>query len=669
MAKGSERMKKLFTVDDFMIAFVSALGYGFGESIARLSHWPTPMCIVASFALGIVLEEIISNIIFSKKVQNNRNKRDMVFVAIFLLFMGAQWFSVHWMGVSMFEYVQEEFVYVIVLPVIGFALNMMIRAYRVLKIRGVYGDGSKGYVFDLEKEEIEEINRQNQPISGGYDAELAVKTRTGIYVGEEYKKIIRYLGIPYAKPPVGSLRWKAPQPLPSSDAVFEAKHFGASAVQVEHKGTILKNHRQSEDCLYLNIGVGSEKEKEPEKKQKKPVLVLFHHGDFAYGGSADPLLYGSNYVENNPDTVFVSFNYRLGIFGFIDFSEVDGGKDYPDTLNLGLLDQIAALRWIRENITAFGGDPEKVTVLGFEAGATSISLLAASPAAKGLFQKAFIFNGTLVSVYDTPDGSRNLARDLLKETKAKTMEELLQLDTKTLKDAAQRLWQDMCAPTVDETLIPEDVYRAYREGAASGIEFIIGIPSYESQVFCSFIGEEDYEKMVEAGIADILSRIDDSHAASVERFIKERTAASSELEAKSELLDQWIAFCIYRSAQMLSEAGNKVHLMYWDEEPLIENLGSGTVDAAASLLGNSEALQMYGSLLDKDFSGMLQEFLHKFTNGNALRFYLNEIKGVGDIDWKPFPKALIVSDKNLSCDKIRDRLKEAEDLFGLNVSF
>ena len=114
---------------------------------------------------------------------------------------------------------------------------------------------------------------------------------------------------------------------------------------------------------------------------------------------------------------------------------------------------------------------------------------------------------------------------------------------------------------------------------------------------------------------------------------------------------------------MLSEAGNKVHLMYWDEEPLIENLGSGTVDAAASLLGNSEALQMYGSLLDKDFSGMLQEFLHKFTNGNALNFYQTEIKGVRDIDWKPFPKVLIVSDKTLSCETIGDRMKETEGLF------
>lgn len=92
-----------------------------------------------------------------------------------------------------------------------------------------------------------------------------------------------YLGIPYAKPPVGELRWKAPQPLPSSDAVFEAENPGASPIQVEHKGAILKHHRQSEDCLSLNIFTAAKK-----TEQKKPVLVMFSHGDFTYGGSVDP---------------------------------------------------------------------------------------------------------------------------------------------------------------------------------------------------------------------------------------------------------------------------------------------------------------------------------------------------------------------------------------------
>lgn len=124
------------------------------------------------------------------------------------------------------------------------------------------------------------------------------------------------------------------------------------------------------------------------------------------------LLYGDEFIEEHPDIIFVSFNYRLGIFGFIDFSEIPGGEAYPDALNLGLLDQIAALEWIKENIAAFGGDPDRITVMGFESGASSICLLAASDRAKGLFRKAFAFYGSPDMAYNTPDVSRALARDL-----------------------------------------------------------------------------------------------------------------------------------------------------------------------------------------------------------------------------------------------------------------
>ena len=218
-------------------------------------------------------------------------------------------------------------------------------------------------------------------------------------------------------------------------------------------GSIIRYHRQSEDCLTLNIASGTE-----ETEEKKPVLVLFHHGGFTYGGSVDPLLFGDDFADAHQDVVIVSFNYRLGILGFIDFSEVPGGEACPNALNLGLLDQIAALKWIRENIAAFGGDPERITVLGFESGATCICLLAASEQAKGLFQRAFVFNGSPDSAYETPEASRALAKALLKETSTSTMAELLRLDTETLKDAAQKLWMNMCAPTCDGKLIPKQVY-------------------------------------------------------------------------------------------------------------------------------------------------------------------------------------------------------------------
>ena len=655
-------MKKLFTIDDFMVAFVSALGYGLGYTIPMHLGWPQLACLAACFALGIALEEIIGKIVFSKTVQQKTVNRVFTYAAILLVFLIAELVSMRLLDASLMEDLEEEFTWVVGLPVLGLIVNLLIRWYRVRKIRKLYGDGSEGYVFDLKDTDIEETNQQNQPILGAYDESLAVKTRTGVYVGEKIKKTVCYLGIPYAKPPVGELRWKAPEPLPTSEAVFEAKNFGASAIQVEHKGSIIKHHRQSEDCLTLNICVAEEK-----SETKKPVLVLFHHGDFTCGGSVDPLLYGDSYVAGHPDTVFVSFNYRLGIFGFIDFSDVPGGVSRPDTLNLGLLDQIAALKWIKENIAAFGGDPERITVLGFESGATSILLLAVSAQAKGLFQRAFIFNGSPVSAYDTPEASRALARNLLKETQTATMEELLQLKTEALKDAAQRLWQNMCAPTCDGSLIPVDVYQACQDGAASGVEFIIGIPSHETRVFKSLVGDQKYRDGIIAAVADMKNCMDVSTSNTVQAYIETQTASSTELEAKSKLVDQWLALCIYRIAVKLSEGGNKVHLVYWDEKPLIENLGSGTVDAAAALLGNEDALQMYGGVMNADLSELLQTLLQKFIDGEALQLYRNEVGGVDAFTWKAFPKALIVSDGKLQCEPLEGRITELKGLLDFVV--
>jgi para-nitrobenzyl esterase len=655
-------MKKLFTIDDFMVAFISALGYGFGYTIPMHLGWSQLACMVSCFALGIALEELISKLVFSKTVQQKTVNRVFTFVTILLVFLIAEFVSMRLLGTSLIEDLEEEFAWVVVPPILGLVVNLCIRGYRVRKIRKLYGDGSEGYVFDVADKDIEQVNRQNRAVHGGYDAECAVRTRTGTYVGEKYKKTRIFMGIPYAKPPVGELRWKAPEPLPASEEVFEAKNFGASAIQVEHKGSIIRHHRQSEDCLTLNIATGAGK-----TEVKKPVLVLFHHGDFTYGSAVDPLQYGGDYVNANQDIVLVSFNYRLGIFGFIDFSEVPGGEACPDTLNLGLLDQIAALKWIRENIAAFGGDPDQITVLGFESGATCICLLAASGQAKGLFKRAFVFNGSPESAYDTPDASKALAKALLKETKTSTMTELLHLDSEALKDAAQRLWMNMCAPTCDGKLVPKQLYEAYRNGAASGIEFIVGITSREMQVFRSAVGRKNHEDAVNAAVDNLQGYLDGSIAEAVRAYIEAQTSASSEIEAKSKLVGQWIAMGIYLVAAKLSQGGNKVHLMYWDERALIENLGSGTADVLATLLGNGEALQMYGSVMNADLSETLQALLLKFVSGDALQLYRNEISGFDGLDWKAFPRALIVAGGKLTCDTIEDRITEIEGLLDYMV--
>ena len=655
-------MKKILTIDDFIVAGISGIGYGLGFKIPQILGYEEWQCALICLAVGLALDKLTSAIVFNKTVQSSKINRILVFAGYILVCTAIEYAFMSFKDISIDDYAIEGYAYLVVPAILGFAFNIALRQYRIKKIRERYGDGSNGFVYDelLKKVDIEEANRQNRQIHGAFDTKLAVKTKTGVFVGEKEKDTIFFIGIPYAKPPVGELRWKAPEPLPESDNVFEAKYLGASAIQIDYEGSVLKHHRQSEDCLTLNICVGSKK-----TARKKPVLVIFHHGDFTYGGSADPLLSGENFIKSYPDTIGVSFNYRLGIFGFIDFSEIPGGEAYPDALNLGLLDQIAALRWIKENIAAFGGDPEQITVMGFEAGAISISLLAASAQAKGLFQKVFTFYGCSLEAFDTPEASRKLAKKLLQETSTTSMEELMRLSTEQLKEAQRKFTTDLFAPTRDGKLIPFDVLAAYQEGKASDIEFIIGIPSNERQVYKSFVGDKKYEDFIAKELNYILLYLDAVYPAgakAVRDYIAEQMTTIPELEVKSKVYEQFNALITYLCAQKLAEGGNKVRLLYWDVKPLIENLGSGTVDVATTLLGNREVAQIYGNVLNQDISKTLQTLFRKFENGDEMRLFNNEIKGIGAIDWKEFPQALIVSDKAFKCEPIADRLTEIKCL-------
>lgn len=657
-------MRKLFTIDDLFIALVAAVSYGFSFEIPKILGCSEWLSIASCLVVGTTLEGLAYKIVFSETVQNKSAYRFTAFAVLIIIFLVAVYIATM-TGVSIINYVVEQFQFVIIPPIAIFAFNMALRQYRIKKIRERYGDGSDGFVFDgqVKKSDLDELNQQNQQIHGAFDNDLAVKTKNGIFVGQKNKNAIIFSGIPYAKPPVGELRWKAPEPLPESENIFEAKNFGASAIQVDYDGSFLKHHRQSEDCLTLNICVASKR-----TEQKKPVMVFFHHGDFTYGGSADPLLHGDDFIKIYPDVVGVTFNHRLGIFGFIDFSEIPGGENYPDTLNLGLLDQIAALRWIKENISAFGGDPERITVMGFESGALSLSLLAACEQAKGLFQKAFIFYGDPMSSYATPETSRNLAKKLLQETSTTTMEELMKLSTERLKEASQKLVLDLSAPTRDGKMIPLDMYTAYQNGAASGIEFIIGIPSNERQIYKSLVGEKKYEDFIVKELDSMLQFLDDNYpdeAKAVRAYTEEQAATMPELDVKAKTYEQFYTLSTYYCARKLAESGNKVRLLYWNVKPLIENLGSGTVDVAATFLGSREAVQLYGNVLNRDIAETLQKLFRKFESGDELKLFNNEIKGISAIDWKEFPRALIVSEKAFKCEPIVDKLTEIKCLLEL----
>ncbi|KGB55768.1 Carboxylesterase, type B precursor [Sphingopyxis sp. LC81] len=214
-----------------------------------------------------------------------------------------------------------------------------------------------------------------------------VDTRSGAVQGVAEGQSIAYRGIPYALPPVGDLRWRAPQPADRWTQVRVADQYGPDCMQIPFKADAAPlGVKPSEDCLYLNVWTPAER-----SRKKRPVMIWIYGGGFVNGGSSPPVYTGRSFAES--DVVFVSFNYRLGRFGFFAHPALKREAAGAPTGNYAILDQIAALKWVQENIAAFGGDPGNVTIFGESAGGMSVHALTTTPLAKGLFHKAISMSG------------------------------------------------------------------------------------------------------------------------------------------------------------------------------------------------------------------------------------------------------------------------------------
>ena len=213
-------------------------------------------------------------------------------------------------------------------------------------------------------------------------AAAQVRTTAGLIQGTttDVGTVRVFNGIPYAAPPVGALRWQAPQPVVPWEGVRDAMKAGPACVQGKMFGDIVLPD-QSEDCLTLNIHTPAK-----AASERLPVMVWIHGGGFQAGAGAEPRHNGVAFARQG--IVLVTLNYRLGVFGFFAHPELTRESGRGASGNYGLLDQVAALRWVRDNIAAFGGDSGNVTIFGESAGAFAVSALMASPLARGLFHKA-----------------------------------------------------------------------------------------------------------------------------------------------------------------------------------------------------------------------------------------------------------------------------------------
>ncbi|OGN88874.1 MAG: hypothetical protein A2158_08425 [Chloroflexi bacterium RBG_13_46_14] len=324
-------------------------------------------------------------------------------------------------------------------------------------------------------------------------SETVAETVSGKVEGTYLEGLYTFKGVPYAAPPVGSLRWMPPQPPVSWNGIRPATEFSPIAPQ-----TILPNpaldmiripQRQSEGCLYLNIWSPGLDD------ARRPVMVWIHGGAFNMGSGSEPLSDGVK-LASRGDVVVVSINYRLGLLGFLNLDEITGGR-IPSSGNEGLLDQVAALRWVRDNISVFGGDPDNVTVFGESAGAMSIGCLLAMPEARGLFHKAILQSG-VGSTVSLLDAGIMLSGKLLEyfglkpeDTDAMlnlSVDELLEANQELKRQFARKEEEEMritvTAPVIDGKIIPDIPYELIKKGAGAGVQIIAGTNLEEWTLLC-----------------------------------------------------------------------------------------------------------------------------------------------------------------------------------------
>jgi para-nitrobenzyl esterase len=309
-----------------------------------------------------------------------------------------------------------------------------------------------------------------------------------------------YRGIPYAAPPVGDLRWRPPQPVVPWTGVKAADHFSPVCMQrpTDTEGNAWREGMTpvSEDCLYLNVWTPAE-----SADAHLPVVVFIHGGGNMRGAGSENQYDGAYFAKKG--VVFVNFNYRMNVFGFLAHPELTSESDHHSSGNYALLDQIAALQWIQNNIAQFGGDPHDVMIFGHSAGSANVSSLLASPLAHGLFERALMQSGENlgkgVPLADAEKNGENFAASV----GAHSIADLRKVPAEDLLKAMPR----QIGLIVDGWVLPQDVYSTFAEGKQNDVPLIVGsmandtpgppsapmkaadVPAYAQQTFGSLADE------------------------------------------------------------------------------------------------------------------------------------------------------------------------------------
>ncbi|MBO9611252.1 MAG: carboxylesterase family protein [Dyadobacter sp.] len=321
-----------------------------------------------------------------------------------------------------------------------------------LKNTGLFAQGNNGFPVQTKVE--------TGTIEGLYD------TKTGLQL---------YLGVPFAKPPVGDLRWKAPQALANWTGVKQTKAFGPRAIQAPVFGDMgFRSNGISEDCLYLNVWT-------PAKRNTAglPVLVYFYGGGFVAGDGSEPRYDGAAMAKKG--IVVVTVNYRLGLFGFFAHPELSKEAAYKGSGNYGLLDQAFALKWVNKNIAAFGGDPKKVTIAGESAGSISVSAQMVSPLSKNLIAGAIGESGSGIGALSAVPlaEAEKIGADFAKNAGYASLAQLRGASTRELYEVYTESKRFGFPPVVDGYFFPKTMLEIFKAREQAQVPLLLGWNSAE----------------------------------------------------------------------------------------------------------------------------------------------------------------------------------------------
>lgn len=395
-----------------------------------------------------------------------------------------------------------------------------------------------------------------------------------------------FKNVPFAAAPIGTLRWKEPQPAPGWSGVREADKFGSPCLQTKVFGDIyFRDAQPSEDCLNLDIWVPAK----PAGTQI-PVLVWFYGGGFVAGSASEPRYDGENLARKG--IIVVNVNYRLGVFGFFAYPELTRESGHNSSGNYGFLDQVAALRWVEKNIAAFGGDPHNVTIAGESAGSFSVSALMSSPLSKDFFQKAMGESGAFFSSPSSA-GTIPLAPLAIAEARgakfaeslgARSLEEMRDKPASELLQAAAKPGQGF-GPILDGYFLTENPLTVFEQGRQSHVPLLAGWNADEGKMLVLF----NPKKPTAKSFADDAEKRFGDHAAEFLRLYPDENDREAITSAEALASDDFIAYSTWKWLDMQRKTGGAPVYQYHFEEVPATKPGAMMGPVPASEIGSRHA--------------------------------------------------------------------------------